>query len=71
LAKTMLIEIEDGYLMAVVPSIHRVDLQRMHRQLGPLVRLATEDEVVEIFKDCEQDANPSVGFLYGIEALLD
>jgi len=71
LAKAVLIEGEAGYLMAVVPSTHHVDLHRMHRQLGPLVRLATEDEVAQIFKDCKRGAIPPVGFLYGIETLLD
>lgn len=71
LAKSVLLEDEDGYLMVVVPSTHRVRLGLLHKQLERPLGLATEPELGDLFPDCETGAIPPVGEAYGIPTLLD
>lgn len=71
LAKSVLLEDEIDYLMAVIPSTHRVDLGKLHQQLHRHVGLAIEDEVVALFPDCDPGAIPAVGAAYRVETIVD
>lgn len=71
-AKSVLVRADDRFVLAVLPSTHRVDLDRLGRVLeSPRVRLATEDELAGIFVDCERGAVPPFGRLYGLETVVD
>jgi Ala-tRNA(Pro) deacylase len=71
LAKSVVLEDGDKYLMAVVPATHHVDLGALHRRLGREIGLATEEEVAKLFADCQPGAVPPLGRVYGIETFLD
>jgi Ala-tRNA(Pro) deacylase len=71
LAKCVMLADDNGYLMAVVPATHKVDLGAMHRRLNRELGLATDRELVELFKDCEPGALPPLGLAYGIDSILD
>jgi Ala-tRNA(Pro) deacylase len=71
LAKTVLLEDEDGYVAAVIPSTHHVNLASICEQTGRKLMLAGEDEVREVFKDCEFGAIPPIGMAYGMRTYLD
>jgi Ala-tRNA(Pro) deacylase len=71
LAKSVLLEDESGYLMAVIPSTHRVDLGKLHHQLRRRVGLAIEREVSALFADCDPGAIPAVGPAYRVETIVD
>jgi Ala-tRNA(Pro) deacylase len=71
LAKSVLLEDEDGYLMAVIPSTHRVQLGKLHKQLNRDLGLATERELDLLFDDCETGAIPPIGQAYGIDVIID
>jgi Ala-tRNA(Pro) deacylase len=71
LAKSVLLEDEQGYLMAVIPSTHRLDLGRLHRQLKRRVGLAVEREVAELFRDCDPGAIPALGAAYRVDSIVD
>jgi len=62
---------EGGYLMAVVPASHKVDLPAVRRQLDRRLGLATDRELLELFKDCEPGAWPPLGLAYGVDTILD
>ncbi len=70
-AKTVVLEDDQGYLMAVVPASNRVDLGELHRQMKRNLGLATEPELQGLFDDCELGAIPPVGMAYGIETIVD
>jgi len=70
-AKCVMLEDEKGYLMAVIPASHKVNLGAVHRQLNRALGLATDRELVELFKDCEPGALPPLGLAYGIDSILD
>jgi Ala-tRNA(Pro) deacylase len=71
LAKSVLLEDDKGYLMAVIPSTCHVDLAKLHQQLHRRVGLAIEQEVAELFGDCDRGAIPPIGAAYRIDAVVD
>jgi len=71
LAKSVVLEDEDGYVMVVLPSDRHVDLGELHRLLNRKLGLASEHELVGLFSDCEFGALPPLGHVYGIETLVD
>jgi Ala-tRNA(Pro) deacylase len=71
LAKCVILEDDKGYLMAVLPATHKVDLGALHRGLNRNLGLATDRELAELFWDCEPGALPPLGLAYGIDTILD
>ena len=71
LVKAVLLEDEDGYVLAVVPATHHLDLGRISELLNRRLGLATEDELGNIFTDCDLGAIPPIGNAYGIEVVMD
>jgi Ala-tRNA(Pro) deacylase len=71
LAKSVLLADESGYLMAVIPATHRVDLGRLHHQLHRMLGLAVEQEVAELFRDCDRGAIPAIGQPYRVATIVD
>ena len=71
LAKPVLLEDERGYVMAIVPASHRVDLGRLNQQLHRELELAKEREIAELFHDCERGAMPPLGGPYRVPTVYD
>lgn len=70
-AKSVILEDENGYVMAVLPSSHHVRLGVLSRDMQRKLRLATEQELVSLFQDCDVGAAPPLGELYGLPAVVD
>ena len=71
LAKGVVLEDERGYLMAVLPATHRIQLGRLHHKYNRQLGLATEDEIAGLFNDCDTGAIPPVGDAYGFDVVID
>ena len=71
LAKSVVLEDENGYLMVVLPSNRQINLGELHRQMNRNLALATESELGNLFSDCEIGALPPLGPAYGIETVVD
>jgi Ala-tRNA(Pro) deacylase len=71
LAKPVMLEDERGYVMAIVPASHRVDLVRLSEQLHRDLGLAKEREIVELFRDCDPGAMPPLGGPYRVPTVYD
>jgi len=71
LAKSVILEDEQGFLMVVLPSSRQVNMQELHRQLNRNLVLATEHELGGLFADCEIGALPPIGSVYGVETVVD
>ncbi len=71
LAKSVILEDEYGFLMAVLPSTHHVQLGILGKALKRKLRLATEDELSGLFEDCELGAIPPLGATYGMRTVMD
>jgi len=71
-AKAVLVRTEGAFALAVLPSTHRIELDRLAATLDvETVRIATEAEVMAIFTDCERGALPPFGRLYGLSTVVD
>ncbi|MFN7922462.1 MAG: YbaK/EbsC family protein [Bryobacteraceae bacterium] len=72
-AKTVVFLGDGEYGIAVLAASTRVDLERLRHVLGiKSIRLATEEELLRLFPDCEVGAMPPFGNLYGdIPVYLD
>lgn len=69
--KSVVIHHEEGYLLAAVPSTHRIDLGTLRDLAGARLGLAAESEIGEIFPDCDLGAVPPVGDAYGVKVVLE
>jgi|FaiFalDrversion3_1042247.scaffolds.fasta_scaffold00124_8 Ala-tRNA(Pro) deacylase len=71
-AKVVMAKVDDRLVMLVLPAPHRVDLERLRKELGATsARLAHEEEFADVFPDCEVGAMPPFGHLYGIPVYVD
>jgi Ala-tRNA(Pro) deacylase len=72
LAKSVLLEDDDGCVMAVIPADSRVRVSALARLLGRTnLRLSDEDTVKRLFTDCDPGAVPPFGMAYGVETAVD
>jgi Ala-tRNA(Pro) deacylase len=69
--KSVLLKGPTGFFLAVLPASHVIDLEKLRRQFGGEVRLATTAEMSERFLDCEWGAVMPFGRLYGMMTLLE
>lgn len=70
-AKAVMMGDKQGYLMAVIPASHLLELKEVRRATGRDLRLLTEGELAALFPDCEAGAVPPLGRAYGIELVWD
>lgn len=71
LAKGVLARCRDGYILAIIPASHQLDLERLGSWIGAPVGLADEDELAGLFGDCETGCAPPVAAPYGLNAVVD
>lgn len=71
IAKPVILEDDDGYLMAVVPAHHHVQIRKVNELLNRNMGLATEQEIKTLFTDCAVGAIPPIGQAYGLETIFD
>jgi Ala-tRNA(Pro) deacylase len=71
LAKSVLLEDEGGYMMAVCPASRRIKLGDLYRETNRRLQFADEAELADMLGDCVLGAVPPVGDLYGLEVVVD
>ena len=71
IAKGVVLGDDIGYLMAVVPATHHVQLGKLHNTLDRYLGLVTEQELADLFKDCDVGAIPPLGDAYGMPVVMD
>ena len=71
IAKPVILEDDNGYLMAVVPAHHHVQISKVNQMLNRHFGLATEQEINTLFSDCAEGAIPPVGQAYDMETIFD
>ncbi len=70
-AKAVVVRDAEAYFVIVIPADCWLKTEAVNSELNRVLNLATEDEIAEIFIDCEVGAVPPVGDAYRIETLLD
>jgi Ala-tRNA(Pro) deacylase len=71
MVKTVILEDDRGYVMALVPANHYVKINELNMLLNRRMGLATETELSHLFTDCEPGAIPPVGAAYGMTTVVD
>lgn len=70
-AKAVVLEDADGYIVSVMPSHNRLDLEWVNESLGRKLELAHEDDLPGLFQDCDLGAVPALSNAYGIDVIWD
>lgn len=70
-AKCVLLMTPARPLLAVLPATHYIDFATLSEQLGQPVRLANDQEIANVFPDCEWGVVLPFGVLYGLSTVLD
>ncbi|MBQ0756738.1 MAG: YbaK/EbsC family protein [Amphritea sp.] len=71
MAKGVVLRDDEGFMMAVVPSDRRVDLQAINRQMGRVFSPAAQRDVKILFRDCNKGAVPALGQAYNMQVIWD
>ncbi|MBI3662050.1 MAG: YbaK/EbsC family protein [Acidobacteria bacterium] len=71
LAKTVVVTTGDQTALAVLPASFHVNLKKFGELLGKPARLASEQEFINLFPDCELGAMPPFGQLYKLTVFAD
>jgi len=67
LAKTVIVRVNDGFAMVVLPASRKVNFDQLKNVVGSNeIRLAQENEFKGLFPDCEVGAMPPFGNLYNL-----
>src|SRR5947207_13257056 len=65
--KPVIIKADGEFVMCALPASHRVDLDTLRQQLQCNdLQLADENELNELFPQCELGAEPPIGKLFGM-----
>lgn len=71
-AKTVIVKIDKRFAMAVLPANYRVDLKKLGKACGVRkVKIASEEEFVELFPGCAVGAMPPFGNLFDMDVWVD
>jgi Ala-tRNA(Pro) deacylase len=71
LAKSVVLQDDAGYVLAVLPASRRLELDRVREELGRALHVSREHDMARLFPDCECGAVPPIGAAYGIPTVLD
>ena len=71
MAKAVVLEDEQGYIVGVLPSNNRIEMDWVKEELGRELRFADESELLDLFTDCDIGAVPALSNAYGIEVIWD
>ena len=69
--KAVLMEDDDGFMLAAVPASCDVALHKLSRAVKRPVELAQEADIGSLFSDCAPGALPPLGSAYGVEVVID
>ncbi|OHB66551.1 MAG: hypothetical protein A2Y76_05300 [Planctomycetes bacterium RBG_13_60_9] len=71
-AKPVIVKSDGSYIMCVLAAPDKVVFDKLRDYLGTEdVMLASEEEIGNLFPDCDEGAEPPFGSLYGIRTILD
>lgn len=71
LAKAVVLEDASGYVVSVLPSTNRLDMEWVNESLGRNLKLAAENELPDLFRDCDKGAVPALSNAYGLDVIWD
>ncbi|MCK4283533.1 MAG: YbaK/EbsC family protein [Candidatus Brocadiae bacterium] len=70
-AKTVIVKGGDEVFMLVLPASRHVDFKKAADVVGTKVKMVSEEQMKEIFPDCEIGAEAPFGSQYGVKTFVD
>ena len=70
-AKAVVLADANGYIVGVLPSTNRLDLNWVNESLGRRLEMAPENELPNLFQDCDPGAVPALSNAYGLDVIWD
>jgi len=71
-AKTVVVDLDGDFVLAVVPATRHVDLESLRQAAGAArAELPTEESFRGRFPDCQPGAMPPIGLLYDMQVYAD
>jgi len=70
-AKAVLLKDPNGFVLAVLPATHLLELEGLRRALHRPLQLASEEDLQRHFFDCESGAVPPLGPWYCLPTVVD
>ena len=70
-AKAVVLADTNGYIVGVLPSTNRLDLNWVNESLGRRLEMAHENELPNLFQDCDPGAVPALSSAYGLDVIWD
>ena len=71
MAKAVILKDSAGYVMAIVPSMNKLMLSWINTIMDRRLALATEQQLRQLFPDCDEGAVPAMGTAYGLKTCWD
>jgi Ala-tRNA(Pro) deacylase len=71
LAKSVMTHDGENYRLCVIPSNHKLVMSWLNQHMKGHYRLVHEDELNELFDDCQPGAIPPLGQVYGLPVIWD
>lgn len=69
MVKAILLSNGENYLIALIPADHRLDIDKVNRQLTSHWSLAKENDLTKIFQDCTLGSVPAIPTAYHLSAI--
>lgn len=70
-AKTVIVKLDGMFAMAVLPASEQIDFEFFEDVTGALdIQLATEDEFIDMFPECDLGAMPPFGNLFNMKVYV-
>ena len=70
-AKAVVLEDANGYIVSVLPSTNRLDMEWVNESLGRRLTMTAENDLPELFEDCDLGAVPALSNAYGLDVIWD
>ena len=70
-AKAVIVHDDEQYRMCLIPASHKLVLAWLNETMHGNYELVSEEEIGEIFEDCEPGAIPALGQVYGLPVTWD
>lgn len=71
LAKGVVLKDNRGYVLAIIPASHVLEVSAVGQRLRRPLEMASEAEITRLFPDCEAGAVPVVGSAYGLNSVVE
>jgi len=71
MAKAVVTHDGENYRLCVIPASNKLVTRWLDSRMGRQYRLVNEDELKDLFEDCEKGAVPALGQVYGLPVIWD